>query len=106
MAPTRDTSLQAVLSYRSVDREVADVVFEKFKNHHWYLTEEVVPFVLFSTNPLVSDQTNEDIARKIDYMPIPDQFRLEKPVYREITVDTSLVDLVGPESTQCFVLRA
>ena len=61
-----------------------------------------MPFVLFSTNALVSDQTKEDIARRIGSMPMPDQFRLRKPGFREITADTSLVDLVGPESYTLF----
>ena len=92
-----------MLRYRSIDKEVADVALNKLQNHRWYLTEEVVLFVLFSKNPLATNSMKEDIASRLLSTPVPEQFRLGKPVFRNVDQSTSLVDLIGPDSHILFL---
>ena len=93
---------QDMLKYRSINKEIADIVLRKLKNHRWYPTEEVVPFVLFSTSYLVDNGTKHDIAARINSTPMPDEFRLGKPVFREVDENISLADLVGSDSYMLF----
>jgi len=102
-APYYDLQLfHDMIAYREVDKEIAEEVLRKLANHCWYLTEEVVPFVLFSNNPAVTEEIKQEIARKIMITPIPENFRLGKPVFRSIASDTTLTDLVGPDSHTLF----
>ena len=87
-----------MVDYRSIDKQVAEAVLLKLENHRWYLTEETVPFVLFSKHPAVTDSTKHDIAAKLLVTPIPEHFHLGKPVFRQVRKDSTLVDFVGPES--------
>jgi hypothetical protein len=88
--------------YRNIDREVADVVLRKIDNHRWYLTQEVVPFVLFSTLPEVTSAVKEQIAARIMITECPESFRLGKPVFPKVTDASMLSDFVGPESFAMF----
>ena len=91
-----------LFKYRSVYKEVADVVLGKLMKYRKYLTEEVLPFVLFSTKPLIDNDTKHNITAyyctNSSLIPISDQFRLSKPVYWQIIQDTSFEYLVGPDS--------
>jgi hypothetical protein len=102
-APILDLNfIHDMMDYRLVDPEIADVVLKKLSNHGWYLTEEVVPFVLFSNHYSINDVVKQDIASKLLEMPVPDSFRLGKPLFRKITRNTTLLDLIGPESHALF----
>lgn len=102
-APINDLQLfKDMIAYRDIDREVADIVIDKMENHCWYLTEEVVPFALFSKLSVMTYKLKQDIASKLLSTPVPDRLRLGKPVFRKISCHTSLLDLIGPESNTLF----
>lgn len=63
-APVNDLQLiQDMLSYKRSDPEVAEAVLQKMENHKWYLTQEAVPFALFSSR--LSDKQKQDIAAQL-----------------------------------------
>lgn len=96
-APVRDLQLyQDMLRYKKTDSEVAKAVLEKLENHRWYLTQEVVPFALCSS--MLNNKQKQDLAAQLHATEKPDSFRQGKPVFQRITANTTLVDLVGPES--------
>ena len=102
-APINDLQLfQDMFAYLDVDHEVAEEVLRKLENHCWYLTEEIVPFALFSKLPVMTNKLKQDIASKLLATPVPDCFRLGKPLFRKIDRDTTLIDLIGPESHTLF----
>jgi len=104
-APLLDlTFIHSMIKYQTVNREIAYAVLKKMFNHRWYLTEEIVQFVLFSKHPTITKQMKEDIAAKLLITPVPEQFRLGKPVFRQINADTALSDLLGSESHLQFHL--
>ncbi|XP_076052291.1 uncharacterized protein LOC143031837 [Oratosquilla oratoria] len=96
-APVNDLQLiQDMLSYKRSDPEVAEAVLPKMENHKRYLTQEPVPFMLFSSSRL-SDKQKQDIAAQLHATQKPDSFRRGKPVFQKVTAKTTLVDLIGPE---------
>jgi hypothetical protein len=102
-APINDLQLvQDMIAYLSVDREVAEVVLRKLENHFWYLTEEIVPFALFSKLPVMTSRLKQNIASKLLATPIPERLRMGKPLFPKVCCDTSLADLIGPESHTLF----
>lgn len=102
-APINDLQLvKDMIAYIDIDREVAQAVLQKLENHYWYLTEEIVPFALFSTLPAMTVTLKQDIASKILDSPVPDHLRLGKPLFRKVSRDTTLADLIGPESHTLF----
>lgn len=38
-----------MMKFRVIDRDIAEAVLAKMKNHKWYMTQKVVPFALFSS---------------------------------------------------------
>lgn len=104
-APANDLQLiHDMIDFREVDKAVADTVIDKLGNHRWYLTEEVVPFALFSKHPMMTDCLKQEMATRLLATPLPEAFRLGRPVFKEITRDTTLTDLIGPESHTLFRL--
>lgn len=102
-APINDLQLiQDMIAYLDVDHDVAEVVLRKLEKHSWYLTEEIVPFALFSKLPVMTSRLKQDIALKLLATPVPDHLRLGKPLFRKVYRDTSLADLIGPESHTLF----
>lgn len=85
-----------MVDFREVDKAftVADTVglIEKRGNHRWYLTEEMVPFALFSKhhNVMVTDCLKQEMAAQYFATPLPENFRLGKPVFRKVDRDTTL----------------
>ena len=69
-------------------------------NHQWNLIEEVVPFAFFSKH--VSSTAKKDMAAKLLEIPVPKNFCLGKPVFCQITCQTGLSNLLGPESHTLF----
>ena len=105
-APLLDLQLHKdLIKYRQVDAEVADAVREKLRNHGWYLSEETVPFVCFSTHQDATDEVKRAIASKLCATPKPKAFGQGRPIFpKEITEETSLSDLIGPQSHVIFDL--
>ena len=102
-APLNDLSfIKDLMSYAETDPQLAGAILDKTKNHLWYLTQEVVPFALFSHNEQLSSAMKEKIALKIFNMARPESFRQGKPVFPVINQSTTLVDLIGPESSFIF----
>ena len=102
-APMNDLKLFKLLcAYKSVDRELADKVLEKFQLHLWYLTEEAVVLSLFSFK-LEADEKSRIAARLLTF-PVPSSLEPGKPVFPKIELSTQLVDLVGPKSWLLFNL--
>ena len=74
----------------------------KMKHHTWYLTQEIVPFALFSRHPQMTNSLKEQLALRLIRTEKPDSFRRGKPVFPLIENSTTLPDLVGPESHFIF----
>ena len=103
-APLLDLQLiQDLLKYREVDAEVAEAVLHKLQNHGWYLTEECITFILFSNHADATPALKTAIASKISATARPASYHPGKPVFPEqITAETTLADLVGPQSYLVF----
>ena len=100
-APLNDLSFfKDMIRYKEVDPEIAAAVLSKLANHKWYLTQEVVVFALFSNN--VSNDTKQSIAMRLSSCEKPQCFRKGKPLFPAIQEETTLADLVGPESYLLF----
>ena len=72
------------------------------KHHTWYLTQEIVPFALFSRHPEMTNSHKEQLALRLIRTEKPDSFRRGKPVFPLIENSTTLPDLVGPDSHFIF----
>ena len=102
-APINDLQfIHDMIDFRSVDEDNADVVINKLHNHLWYLSEEVVPFALFSKHPLMTHALNKEMADQLLLTPIPENFCLDKPVFKKIGCETTLTSLIGAESHSFF----
>lgn len=102
-APINDLQLiHDMMDFRRIDQAVADVVIDKLCNHGWYLSEEVVPFAMFSRK--LTDSLKEEMATKLLATAVPQNFRLGKPLFHKISRNTTLKDLIGPESHTIFHL--
>lgn len=102
-APANDLQLiHDMIDFREVDKALANTVIDKLSNHRWYLTEEVVPFALFSKHRMMTDCLKQEMAIQLVATPVPENFRLGKPVFRKVARDTTLKDLIGPESHTLF----
>ena len=78
-APVNDLEyIHDLIDIREVDQEVADVALDKLTNNRWYLTQEVVPFSLFSKHACMTDSSKEEIAAACQATTKPDKFRLGK----------------------------
>ena len=96
-APANDLQfIKDMINFKEIDLEISQVVLKKLQNHKWYLTQEVVVFVLFGSR--LNDKKKQDIAAKLHATEKPDSFRRGKPVFPLVTAKTTLTDLVGPES--------
>ena len=80
-----------------LDKEVADAALGKMIKHGWYLTQEVVIFALFSTDPRTTNTMKGLMATKLLNTETPDELRTGKLVFQTIAKDTTLVDLTRPE---------
>lgn len=67
-------------------------------NHRWYLTQELVPFTLFSSHASMTKSAKERLAVKLSETEKPESYRKGKPVFPVINAATVLTDLVGPVS--------
>lgn len=112
-APWNDLQLfHSLLKYEDVNTVISKSAVRAFKNHLWYLTEEMVPLALWSTK--VPAETRKAIAaRMLTVKPDTDQtipnnrFGTEfgKPKFpTTITLSTTLDSLVGRDSWFLFHL--
>lgn len=105
-APWNDLKfLHDMKNFSLCDLTVADVAYKKLRKHHWYLTEEMVVFTMFSANPKIPDKLKEAMAAKLLKMPIPEKFRRGMPlslISDSVSESMSMVDLIGPESWFLF----
>ena len=109
-APYNDLMLIKGLSdYSVVDRKCTDAARKAFSNHMWYLTQELVPLSLFSSE--IEKRIKEEIATKLlsyEKKPFSERFGsgLGKPKFPEMpkqpveVLDLSLY--VGPSSWSFF----
>ena len=97
-APSYDLQLyHDLLQYQDHDPEVAEAALGKLMNHQWYLTQELVPLSIFSSE--TTDQQKSAIAANIALQPKPSSLRRGRPSFpRDIDATTSLEDLTGPQS--------
>ena len=65
--------IKAIMVFKRTDPEIAQAVLQRHQNHKWYLTQEVVPFALFSSR--LSDKEKQDIVVKLHTTEKPDRFR-------------------------------
>lgn len=102
-APHNDLKfIHDMMDFRDVDEAVASAALRKMQNHRWYLTEELVVFVLLSDNSAVTDDMKRNMADKLLSIEKPKSFELGKPIFKSINRDTTLIDLVGPNSWLLF----
>ena len=67
--------------------------------------EENIIFALFSCSKAVSNETKRELAAQLCSIPHPDEFRQGTPIFRQhINENTTVVDLVGPDSW--FIFKA
>ena len=97
-APSYDLQLyHDLLQYQDQDPEIAEAALGKLMNHQWYLTQELVPLSIFSSE--TTDQLKSAIAASIALQHKPSSFRRGRPNFpRDIDATTSLEDLTGPQS--------
>ena len=101
--PIKDLQfIHDMIDFRSVDEDIADVVINKLCNHLWYLSEEVAPFASFSKHPLITHALKKEMADQLLLTPVPENFRLGKPIFKKIGCETTLTNLIGPESHSLF----
>ena len=82
---------------KNTDQELADSTLKVIKRHGWYLTEQVVPFSLFSEN-LSVDEKSELAAMLLTFNSARLQsYTLGKPKFPLVDNSTSLKDLLGPK---------
>lgn len=102
-APIHDLQFfKDIMWYHQFDSELATAVMKKANNHRWYLTQELVPFTLFSSHPSMTKSVKEEIAVKLSETEKPESYRRGKPVFPTIGGSTTLTDLVGPDSYFLF----
>ena len=100
-APGNDLNLyKALLQYRQVDQELADIALDTLSRHKWYLAEYVVLFALFSDNTTEEEKTK--MAARLNSLPVDSDPSLGHPDFPVVTEDTELWDLITPKSRQFF----
>ena len=93
---------KTLYSYMDMDGPLATESLEVLSRHGWYTTQQTVIFSLF-TNRVTEDEKARIAARILTFEQ-PDQFKLGKPVFQELTVNTELQDLCGPYSYMLFTI--
>ena len=88
--------------YRRVDSDLANKALAVLDRHGWYLTEQLVPFALFSNK--VNSDIKSHIAARILTFHQPAQIAIGKPSFPSVKANTKLMDLVGEKSYLLFTL--
>ena len=104
-APLLDLQLtHDLIRYKRVDGEVAEAVLGKLSNHGWYLTPEIVPFVLFSEHADATGTLKDTVAAELVKTAKPASYEKGRPVFPIVTENTSLANLITPQSHLLFAL--
>jgi len=90
-----------ILNFSDVDKNAPGVV-NLLWNHWWYLSEEVVPFALFSKYSAFRDSMKQDTATEL--LLKPENLRLGKPLFRQLNRYITLKGLIEPESHTLFLV--
>ena len=90
---------QRLLKFNKYHRKLSRVGLTVLQRHTWYLTEELVPLALFSSN--ITDEVQNSLAQSISTLPVTD-LPIQKPELPVITAKSSLPDFVGERSTLLF----
>ena len=110
-APGNDLKLyQNMLRYESLNPSVSQSAIQAFNRHLWYLTAEMVPLALFSTEVPIAERRAVAVSLlnvKPDGSVTSPQNRFGtgfgKPNFpTDITLSTTLADLVGEDSWFLF----
>jgi len=102
-APSNDLQLWHDLSnYSKTDPGVAGAALTALNRHLWYLTEEIVPFALFSN--LVSEPEKRQIACQLLKVRQAEPLENGIPVFPQLNTSTKLIHLVGKKSLLLFNL--
>jgi hypothetical protein len=91
-----------LVQHIEIDGPVAVEALEVLSRHGWYTTQQTVILSLFS-NLVSNDQKARMAAHILSFSP-PGQYKLGKPVFQELAVNTQLHDLCGPDSYMLFYL--
>ena len=106
-APLNDLKLlKAINEFKKQDQLVADAALSAFKNHLWYLTEELVPLAFFSCH--VSTSAKQEMADVL--LTKEEKFcsrrfgtSFGKPLFPKVEADTpELSDFIGEDSWSLF----
>ena len=75
---------------------LAAALLKSMQNHNWYITEEMVGLALAEDD--VETETKLAMMEKLLTFEVPSSFRSGRSVLPLIKEDTTLTDLVGPNS--------
>ena len=85
--------------FSKIDKKISSATSSILSRHPWYLTEELIS--LFNISLPVEERTL--LAKKIGSLP-PANLKVCKPHLPQATVDSCLLDFVGPRSVLLFNL--
>ena len=101
--------MNSLIVYRKKDHVVANAALKSLQNHGWYLSEELVPLILFSkTVPYsIKQETVSKMLKCKGQEQLPTNSHgsgFEKPTFKELPQETttSLASFVGPDSWMFF----
>ena len=101
--------MNSLIVYRKKDPVVANAALKSLQNHGWYLSEELVPLILFSKT--VPNSIKQETVSKMLKCKRPEQLPTNrhgsgfgKPTFKELpkNTTTSLASFVGPDSWMFF----
>ena len=88
-APVNDLQLWHDLNiYSKTDSSVAEAAIAVLNRHLWYLSEEIVPFALFSD--FVSDSEKRQIARRLLTVRQTEPLETGIPMFPQLNASTKL----------------
>ena len=101
--------MNSLIVYRKKDPVVANAALKSLQNHGWYLSEELVPLILFSkTVPYsIKQETVSKMLKCKGQEQLPTNCHgsgFGKPTFKELPQETttSLASFVGPDSWMFF----
>ena len=109
-APNNDLTLvQNLVKFSQVDEVISREVLKGFKNHYWYLVQEMVPLSLFDPNLTCDEKSQIAVAllRSEKYESFQNRHGTGygKPVFPTFDPETAkLASFVGPDSWKFFEL--
>jgi hypothetical protein len=80
--------------------DMANSALRTINRHTWYLSQELVPFLLFGEADMNSNRS--EFVKKLLTFPVPDQFTPGKPFLPVIKLGNKITDFIGPNSWVFF----